>query len=516
MSAGDSISFTAQAPGKVLLTGGYLVTEREYDGFVIVSDASFHTTCAINTAGPAWTILAKSPQFNWQCVYQISERPNGTLCLVRPSSDQSPNRYVEISIVNALAFALGGDMDKTRDRLAMGQLVLTIRGDNDFYSQRYRLAQQGQPTTLEALKTVEPFAPLLNLQTEGLRKTGLGSSAALTTSVTAAILSCLGAVAVPGSPGEAYSDESRRVTHNVSQFSHCLAQGRVGSGFDVSSAVHGSHQYRRFSPAALTTLLAESAEDDEGFVSPPVATVFRLLDDHAAWDSEASPVTLPPGISMVLADIDAGTNTPSMIGQVNSWRKAVPTESLQLWTDLAAANAKVVAVLDSLNERHATDPVEYTAALDVCSTLRSHEWAQALPNSPTAAALVALAEAGSAVRAFLRRMGDESGAPIEPRAQTLLIDHTLAQAPGAIFGCVPGAGGFDAVACLCIGQVGRQNIVNLWESLAAAGDTVTSILCPSPEAETAEVLAQVRDIVGGLCPLVSDAGQVGLSLSTVA
>ena len=39
--------------------------------------------------------------------------------------------------------------------------------------------------------------------------------------------------------------------HRVAQLAHCSAQGKIGSGFDISSAVFGSHRYRRFSPKFL-------------------------------------------------------------------------------------------------------------------------------------------------------------------------------------------------------------------------------------------------------------------------
>lgn len=55
-------------------------------------------------------------------------------------------------------------------------------------------------------------------------------------------------------------DYQKKLVHNVAQLCHCLAQGKVGSGFDVSSAVWGSHVYKRFSPEILNNIIME---DDE-------------------------------------------------------------------------------------------------------------------------------------------------------------------------------------------------------------------------------------------------------------
>jgi hypothetical protein len=86
-------------------------------------------------------------------------------------------------------------------------------------------------------------------------KTGLGSSAALITSLVAALLVQSGLIA----PEQLASASARHLAHNVAQFVHCFAQGKVGSGFDVSAAVFGSQLYTRFNPAVLHPLMDDSA-----------------------------------------------------------------------------------------------------------------------------------------------------------------------------------------------------------------------------------------------------------------
>ena len=111
------------------------------------------------------------------------------------------------------------------------------------------------PLSAALLLSLPPFAPVAlndhcsDTSASGapeIAKTGLGSSAAMVTAVVAAVLHHLQAVdlAVP-------SAGSQRVVHRVAQAAHCSAQGKVGSGFDVSAAVYGSQRYVRFSPACL-------------------------------------------------------------------------------------------------------------------------------------------------------------------------------------------------------------------------------------------------------------------------
>lgn len=71
------------APGKVLLTGGYLVLDREYTGLVFALDARIHVHIqGIPTStGVALTeIIVRSPQFRhaiWRYGYRQTARDGG-------------------------------------------------------------------------------------------------------------------------------------------------------------------------------------------------------------------------------------------------------------------------------------------------------------------------------------------------------------------------------------------------------------------------------------------------------
>jgi phosphomevalonate kinase len=101
-----------------------------------------------------------------------------------------------------------------------------------------QLESRGLPATREALASLPPFlASGTTLQ--AVHKTGLGSSAALITSLVAAL------------------PAGRRLVHHAAQHVHCLAQGKVGSGFDVAAAVFGSQRYTRFAPTVLAPLMRD-------------------------------------------------------------------------------------------------------------------------------------------------------------------------------------------------------------------------------------------------------------------
>jgi phosphomevalonate kinase len=93
-------------------------------------------------------------------------------------------------------------------------------------------------------------------------KTGLGSSAAMTASVVAALLHYLGAVnlsCLGQSSSDSATERDLDLVHAIAQSAHCIAQGKIGSGFDVSAAVYGSQRYTRFSPEILSSAQVKTA-----------------------------------------------------------------------------------------------------------------------------------------------------------------------------------------------------------------------------------------------------------------
>lgn len=117
--------------------------------------------------------------------------------------------------------------------------------------------------TPDTLATLPPFASITfnaeesngeNCKPE-VAKTGLGSSAAMTTAVVAALLQYLGVVDISSSKDQQQENDSRAldIVHIIAQTAHCIAQGKVGSGFDVASAVYGSQRYVRFSPEVISS-----------------------------------------------------------------------------------------------------------------------------------------------------------------------------------------------------------------------------------------------------------------------
>lgn len=145
--------------------------------------------------------------------------------------------------------------DKFRDfiRVLKAGLRIRILGDNAFYSQREHLEKMNLGLSLGSLVKLPPIL-ITSKSIDKISKTGLGSSAALVTSLVAALLAYFRVCKLP-KRRSAGLQHNLQLLHNLAQFCHCVAQGKIGSGFDISSAIYGSQFYVRFSKEIIQPFL---------------------------------------------------------------------------------------------------------------------------------------------------------------------------------------------------------------------------------------------------------------------
>ena len=142
------------------------------------------------------------------------------------------------------------------------------------------------------------------------------------------------------------------------------------------------------------------------------------MDDADAaqkWDTEVDKdgASIPQGMTLVMCDVDCGSQTVSMVKQVLAWRKGDPEGSKKLWDELQGCNERLGKLLAS----GSTSEKEFEGAFEE-------------------------------IRKRIRDMGTRSGVPIEPPEQTELLDALTKGVDGVAGGVVPGAGGYDAVVLL--------------------------------------------------------------------
>nr|WNI02920.1 phosphomevalonate kinase [Prunus conradinae] len=467
----------ASAPGKVLLTGGYLILERPNAGLVLSTNSRFfaivkplYHQLKPDSWAWGWTdVKLTSPQLSRESIYKLSLK---NLSLEYVSSSDSKNPFVEQAVQYCVA-AARATFDKNKkdslEKLLLQGLDITILGSNDFYSYRNQIEARGLPLTPDALAALPPFASITfnaeesngeNCKPE-VAKTGLGSSAAMTTAVVAALLHYLRVVdlssVLEDHQHEKYTADIDLV-HVIAQTAHCIAQGKVGSGFDVSSAVYGSQRYVRFSPEVLSS--AQVAVKG----TPLQEVVLEIL--KGTWDHERTKFSLPPLMTLLLGEPGTGgSSTPSMVGAVKKWQKADPQKSLETWRKLSEANSALETQLSTLSKLAEQHWDEYESLIKSCSILKSEKWIQQATKPNQEAIIKAFLGARDAmlrIRYRMHQMGEAAGVPIEPESQTSLLDATM-NMEGVLLAGVPGAGGFDAVFAVTLGDSG-SNVANSWSS----------------------------------------------------
>ncbi|KAG9441558.1 hypothetical protein H6P81_017412 [Aristolochia fimbriata] len=478
------MAIVVSAPGKVLMTGGYLILERPNAGIVLSTTARFyaivkplHEEMKPESWAWAWTdVKVRSPQLLREADYKLSLK-NSELRIT--SSSDSGNPFAEQAIQYAVAAAqvihTAKGTNDVLNKLLLQGLDITILGSNDFYSYRSQIEARGLPLAPDVLASLPPFSSItfntieLNGEDQDknckpeVAKTGLGSSAAMTTAVVAALLHYLRVVNLPDSTkanqGERVSGPDLDLVHIVAQSAHCVAQGKVGSGFDVSSAVYGSQRFVRFSPEVLSAAQAGVRG----------RSLHLIISDilNGKWDHEKSHFSLPPLMTLLLGEPGSGgSSTPSMVGAVKQWQKSDPQGSLETWKRLGEANSKLEMQLKLLKKFAEDDFATYKYIIGICSHHTSEKWMGQAADScqeSIVKSLLGAREAILEIRYYMQKMGKAAGVPIEPDSQTQLVDATMSM-EGVLLAGVPGAGGFDAIFAITLGE-SATNITKAWSGL---------------------------------------------------
>ncbi|KAI9730397.1 MAG: phosphomevalonate kinase [Cirrosporium novae-zelandiae] len=392
--------YAVSTPGKVLLAGGYLILDRKHTGLVFALNARMHVIIkeqenSPSSATPQITVL--SPQFvgaEWQ--YNV----DGVVAVpFSHAASTARNPFVETTITYTLAYLQTHNIS-----IGSTPIQITILADDGYYT-------QSQSTKPYGGRFSSFNVPLLSAH-----KTGLGSSAALVTALTAALLGFFHSLSV---------QTHKLEIHNLAQAAHCAAQGKVGSGFDVASAVYGSCLYRRFTPSRLAGIPQPS--------SPTFPSALQHIvegaDASIRLDAEISEnaVIIPKHIKLLMCDVDCGSKTPGMVKKVLEWRAKNPEESDAHWS-------RIQESIDAISQ-------------DLTKLAHQEESNPNTDNNSSTDLLAHLQTTISQTRTHIRQMSEKSHVPIEPPSQTALLDACSA-IPGVIGGVVPGAGGFDAIALL--------------------------------------------------------------------
>jgi phosphomevalonate kinase len=529
------IDLTISAPGKVLLAGGYLVLESDNVGLVVAVDQRFYTRIqwreGEDSIDPVVPITVQSPQFNAKWIFSWNR---ATGALSQQSEDEchdqpSRNVFVETTLqfcclilLPCLPMPTIGSSNTASS--VSSRIDISILADNAFYSVIPHLPESLWETSssnsetshiLQAVRNLPKFLPLVpsgkmqpkvqplleKKYSTKICKTGLGSSAALVSSLTAAFLTAAQRVVQKNRESRSpFQFSLLDQKYIVAQIIHAAAQGKVGSGFDIAAAFRGSHVFHHPSlpeprSAQMQSILAtfedwKSVQNSSDAVSmahqlnqqlneilASVAAPSRSTSCTAADGVLPSPAAVPIGkknslLQVILADVSGGSDSPGMSRKIMAWKTQQQSASrIPHWDDLRELNERIILLWKRIDEHNAT--IEDRIKLASSSATQWIEWASSNPGSrmphdgspksnqkelrkdhyPSFLVLVSLVvdlvHAFREYRMHFKAMGEAANVPTEPDAQSALADSTE-QLPGVVAALVPGAGGHDALVCIYV------------------------------------------------------------------
>ncbi len=234
-------------------------------------------------------------------------------------------------------------------------------------------------------------------------KSGLGSSAAVTVATVGAVLSLHGI--------DLTDKKEIEMLHKIAQYSHCTSQGKAGSGFDVATSTYGSIQYSRYSPEFIKMNLSQAIASN--------------------WNYSITPVNLPSFFYAVVANIpNNSTSTTQMVAKVKEFKEKNKVEYSKLISELNEYNKKAIKCLEVLQVQRSEEKLaEFEKCFDDARTL-------------------------------LKTLGEKSSIEIESNQMTQFIEESKKH--GAFTASLPGAGGGDSIAGLCLSQTDAVKLKSFW------------------------------------------------------
>ena len=369
MSSGFmNFEVSAKAPGKILWLGGYSVLERPNISFVTAVDAYVHAEAKSIDGN---IIRINVPQLDKNISGSINV-DTGVLSVEAPKEILLLKTSIEV----ALRYVSGKGV-------RLQGMQITTHNDQAF---SYTI-------------------------TNGkIAKSGLGSSAAVTVAAIAAIL-------------KAYElDKSENdALHKLAQLAHSIATGKVGSGFDIAAAAHGTILYSRYSPDIVKGFPANYSNKD----------LLEIVEKK--WDYEIEKFNMPDIFTLVFANfIDEGMITTAAIGSVSKFKEKNPDKYGELMKKINEENEKAIVALRSLDYRE-----------DVEKNVNRFR------------------DAFNKGRILTKQLGVLSQVSIEDDDLTRLIEESVLN--GACVAKLPGAGGRDSIAALCLDR-DDQKLIGFWNS----------------------------------------------------
>lgn len=404
--------FVFRAYGKCLLVGGYAVLYETQPGLVLRSDS--HWFEATTSDEPhkeehqpgAITVEVQTPQFPSPNTYTLMMKNNLDQEIDEPSKSRvmvtqaSKNPFVDA----AVEFGLRAFAHADWTGLSSKKIVLVVRQSQGFVKDEYCVVDGDDVRFTKPVTQIE--------------KTGMGSSSCLTAAIVGSLIKYL---AEKLNAGSKLLDKNNHLSlvNIVAQVAHSVAQGKIGSGFDVSCGVYGTQIFTRLPAAKIQQYQNDLREDKSDKL---LADITTATDTSCSNPIPITPFSLPASIHLLMLEYSSGTDTRGSVKNVTQYLDQNSSERSEF---LQSAKQTVHEVAGLLRRLGAED-IDAADVQNVKGLCRSY-------------------------RRLMKELGEKAGVEVEPHLATAILDSVV-QVDSVLFACCPGAGGYDALAVVVLSR----------------------------------------------------------------
>ena len=316
--------------------------------------------------------------------------------------------HVELEKADEISISVEDfDIKEAKAKFEDGEIEFSgvTQGEKD----KLKFTKYALESVLSYVEDYEPFkmnswGELSQIRVDGeLKKIGFGSSASSTVATIAGILSMNGY--------DVTDKDVRDKIYKLGAIAHYLAQGKVGSGFDIAASTYGGvFVYQRFDPDWLIEQM------DSG------KSIREIVEMD--WPSfRAEPLEVPEDFELSIGWTGESASTSDMIRQMHNFRDSHPDEYDRLYGEIADLVEKEAEAWNSGDKEKALELLQKNEEI-------------------------------------LRELGEKSGVNIEtPELKEL---SEIAREKGGA-GKLSGAGGGDCGIGVCFSKDTRIDIEEAWE-----------------------------------------------------
>lgn len=197
--------------------------------------------------------------------------------------------------------------------------------------------------------------------------------------------------------------------HLLSQITNTIAQNKIGSGFDISTAVYGTQIFMKFPEKLITESILRYFNDSEELI---IKEFFNVFQEFQLYERNLRVFSVK-NHKLFMMDFTLGSDTRILVAKVKEFLKG-SHEFIQKFYEVSREmTEKLIEFLDK-------------------SEINVKE----------------IKEMNLNYRKILKKLGLLSNVAIEPDVITVIINFFIEFEPNFIYFICPGAGGYDAACCL--------------------------------------------------------------------